>query len=133
LHYFTNFTGSKNSALYWFFIALFKVPLGFLPNSKIEDTIPINLMFGGILKILQDFVAPIYLFLRADYQLTIKEAGDILSAGDIEMSASVSKKIAGRETRKFEIEIKISQENELKIFVSFNEAKMKIICRNELN
>jgi urea transporter len=130
LHYFTNFTGSKNSALYWFFIALFKVPLGFLPNSKIEDTIPINLMFGGVLKILQDFVAPLYLFLRADYQLTIKEAGDILSAGDIEMSASVSKKIAGRETRKFEIEIKISQENELKIFVSFNEAKMKIICRN---
>jgi hypothetical protein len=87
-------------------------------------------MFGGVLKILQDFVAPLYLFLRADYQLTIKEAGDILSAGDIEMSASVSKKIAGRETRKFEIEIKISQENELKIFVSFNEAKMKIICRN---
>ena len=133
LHYFTNFTGSKNSALYWFFVALFKVPLGFLPNSKIEDTIPINLMFGGILKILQDFVAPIYLFLRADYQLTIKEAGDILSAGDIEMSASVSKKIAGRETRNFEIEIKISQENELQIFVSFNEAKLKIKCQNELN
>jgi len=49
------------------------------------------------------------------------------------MSASVSKKIAGRETRNFEFEIKISQENELQIFVSFNEAKLKIKCQNELN
>ena len=59
LHYFTNFTGTKNSALYWFYLSLFKVPLGFLPNSKITDTIPLNQMFGGSLKILQDFIAPV--------------------------------------------------------------------------
>jgi urea transporter len=133
LHYFTNFTGKKNTALYWFFVSLFKVPLGFQPNSKIADTIPVNLMFNGVPKILQDFVAPVFLFLKAEYQLTIKEAGDILSSGDIEMEATVSQKMAGREIRKFQTGIKISQDNVFQLSVQLNDAKIKIICRNDLD
>lgn len=133
LHYFTNYTGKKNTALYWFFVSLFKVPLGFQPNSKIEDNIPLNLMFNGIPKVLQDFVAPVFLFLKAGYQLTIKEAGDILSSGEIEMETTVSQKIAGREIRKFQTEIKITQENVFRLSVQLNDAKISIICRNVLD
>jgi urea transporter len=133
LHYFTNFTGKKNTALYWFFVSLFKVPLGFQPNSKIADTIPVNLMFNGVLKILQDFVAPVFLFLKAEYQLTIKEAGDILSSGDIEMEATVSQKMAGREIRKFQTGIKISQDNVFQLSVQLKYAKIRIKCRNDLD
>jgi murein DD-endopeptidase MepM/ murein hydrolase activator NlpD len=133
LHYFTNFTGKKNTALYWFFVSLFKVPLGFQPNSKIADTIPVNLMFNGVLKILQDFVAPVFLFLKAEYQLTIKEAGDILSSGDIEMEATISQKMAGREIRKFQTGIKISQDNVFQLSVQLKYAKIRIKCRNDLD
>jgi urea transporter/murein DD-endopeptidase MepM/ murein hydrolase activator NlpD len=133
LHYFTNFTGSKNSALYWFFISLFKVPLGFLPNSKISDTIPLNLMFGGPLNVLQDFVAPLFLFLKVDYHLTIKETGDILSSGNIGLEAAISQKIAGKEIRRFHSELKIGAGNEFIITVNFNEAKIKIKCQNKLD
>jgi urea transporter len=131
LHYFTNFTGSKNSALYWFFISLFKVPLGFLPNSKITDNIPLNLMFGGTLNFLQDFVAPLYLFLKAEYRLSIKQAGDILSSGNIEMDATISQKIAGKEIRRIHSEIKIKQENEFHLVINFNDVKIKIKCQNK--
>lgn len=133
LHYFTNFTGKKNTALYWFFVSLFKVPLGFQPNSKISDTIPVNLMFKGVPKILQDFVAPVFLFLKAEYQLIIKEAGDILSSGDIEMEATIAQKMAGNEIRKFQTGIKISQESVFHLLVKFNDAKINIICRNDLD
>ncbi|QGY44383.1 peptidoglycan DD-metalloendopeptidase family protein [Maribellus comscasis] len=133
LHYFTNFTGSKNTALYWFFISLFKVPLGFLPNSKIYDSIPLNMMFSGALKFLQDFIAPVFLFLKVDYALTIKEAGDILSSGDIKMAAVITKKIFGRETAKILAEIKIKQEGKIEIDIEFKEAKIKLICQNELD
>jgi hypothetical protein len=109
------------------------VPLGFQPNSKIADAIPVNLMFNGVPKILQDFVAPVFLFLKADYQLTIKEAGDILSSGDIEMEATVSQKMAGREIRKFQTGIKISQDNVFLLTVQLNDAKISIICRNDLD
>ncbi|MEN8118088.1 MAG: urea transporter [Bacteroidota bacterium] len=132
LHYFTNFTGTKNSALYWFFISLFKVPMGFLPNSKITDYIPLNMMFGGILKFLQDFIAPVFLFLKVGYTLRMKEAGGILSSDDLEMSARATKKIAGRETKTYQSEIKIGEKGEIEIVVIFKEAKIKIICRNEL-
>lgn len=131
LHFFTNFTGTKDSALYWFFVSLFKVPLGFLPNSKIADTIPINIMFGGVLKLLQDFIAPIFLFLKVDYELTMKRSGDILSSGEIEMEATINKKIAGKEAKKFHSEIKILQDGIFEINVEFKEAKIKITCQNE--
>jgi urea transporter len=132
LHYFTNFTGTKNSALYWFFMALFKVPLGFLPNSKITDSIQLNMMFGGILKFFQDFIAPIFLFLKVDYDLSIKDSGDILSSGDINLSAIITKKIAGRKIKEFNCEVNITQEGAFNIFINFDDAKIKIICQNEL-
>ncbi|WP_282189145.1 urea transporter [Maribellus sp. YY47] len=132
LHYFTNYTGTRFSPLYWFFIALFKVPTRFLPNSKIQDVIPVNLMFSGPLKFLQDFIAPVYLFLNTSYQLTMKDAGDILSSGDIEMEASVSKNILGKSVRSYEIGVRINTGNQIEINVIFNEAKIKLTCQNEL-
>ena len=133
LHFFTNFTGSKNSALYWFFISLFKVPLGFMPNSKISDGIPLNLMFRGVLNLLQDFVAPLFLFLKVDYELTMKKSGDILSTGDVELAAEISQKIAGRVIRRFLSEIKVGQEGKFELTVVFNETKIKIVCQNDLD
>lgn len=132
LHYFTNFTGAKDSALFWFFTVLFKVPLGFLPNSKISDTIPANHMFGGMLKLLQDFVAPIFLFLKIDYHLTMKEAGDILSSGDIEMNAQIIKKIAGRKIKEFNCDLNINQEGIFNITVYFYQTKIIIQCQDKL-
>ncbi len=132
LHYFTNFTGTKFSPLFWFFIALFKVPFGFLPNSKIKDPVPVNLLFNGILKFLQDFVAPIFLFLNVDYQLVMKEAGDILSSGDIEMQALVNKTIFGKTVKSYEMGIRITQDNTFEISIKFDQAKIRIKCQNEL-
>ena len=132
LHYFTNFTGKKNTALYWFFIPLFKIPIGFLTNSKVSDSVPLNMMFGGILKFIQDLIAPIFLFLKVNYQLTIKKSGDILSSDDIEMTAVISKKIFGKETENFQADIKIGQTGKIKIIIEFKEVKIKITCQNGL-
>ena len=131
LHYFTNYTGTKYSPLFWFFIALFKVPFGFLPNSKIKDPMPINLLFAGPLKFLQDFIAPIYLFLNVDYQLTMKEAGDILSSGDIEMKAMVNKTIFGKKMNSYEMGIYITQDNVFEFNINFDQSKIRIKCQNE--
>ncbi len=132
LHYFTNFTGERNSALFWLFVVFFKVPLGFLPNSKIEDSIPLNMMFGGGLKFLQDFVAPVFFFLKVDYNLTMKEAGDILSSGDVEMNAQIITKIAGRINKKYNCELKVGQNGTFDITINFDKTIIKIKCQNEL-
>lgn len=132
LHYFTNFQGTKNSALYWFFLLLFKVHLGFLPNSQSNDTIPIHLTFIGLLKYLQDFVAPVYLFLKANYTLTIKDSGDILASEDIRLISQITKKIAGKKMKEIYAETTINQEGNFNISIEFEKVKMKMLCQNEL-
>jgi len=131
LHYFTNFTGKKETPLYWFFLTFFKVPLGFLPNSNIRDHVPVNMMFGGMLMILQDLIAPMYLFLKVDYSLEIKKAGDILSSGDVKMISQITKRIAGRETGKYDFTITIKENGVFEIEIRFNDLKIQMICRNE--
>jgi len=131
LHYFTNFTGKKETPLYWFFLTLFKVPLGFLPNSKISDQVPVNMMFGGMLKFLQDFIAPLYLFLKVDYTLEIKKAGDILSSGDVKMISEITKRIAGKETAKYNFTINIKESGVFEVEIRYNDLKIQMICRNE--
>lgn len=131
LHYFTNFTGKKETPLYWFFLTLFKVPLGFLPNSNIRDHVPVNRLFGGMLMILQDLIAPMYLFLKVDYSLEIKKAGDILSSGDVKMVSQITKRIAGREAGKYDFTITIKENGVFEIEIRFNDLKIQMICRNE--
>lgn len=132
LHYFTNFTGRKHSPMFWFFLALFKVPIGFLPNSTINDEVPVNMMFTGVLKFLQDFIAPIYLFLKIDYQLVMKDGGDILSSGDLEMEVTIRKKILGREVSNYRIAVQVTPENAIKLSVNFENTKIELSCQNEL-
>jgi len=132
LHYFTNFTGSKYTPLYWFFMALFKVPLGFLPHSKISDAVPVNLMFSGALKFLQDFIAPVYLFLNAEYKLVMKQSGDILSSGNLEMQVIISKRIFGREVSACAMDVQVTQEGVINLSVNFKDTKIEISCQNEL-
>jgi urea transporter/murein DD-endopeptidase MepM/ murein hydrolase activator NlpD len=131
LHYFTNFTGKKETPLYWFFLALFKVPLGFVPNSNIRDQVPVNLMFGGVLKFIQDFIAPVYLFLKAEYSLEIKKAGDILSSGDVTMISEIRTKIAGNGAEKYEFSTSLNENGVFNIEIRSNDFKIKMICRNE--
>ncbi len=132
LHYFTNYNGQKNTALYWFFTTLYKVPLGFLPNSEISDSIPLNLMFNGILKYLQDFIAPIFLFLKVDYELTLKETSDILSSGDVTMNVLITKRIGRRKAKKYHCKVIVNDQKAIEISIFTNNAKIKIQCINEL-
>ncbi len=132
LHYFTNFTGKKESPLYWFFLALFKVPLGFLPESTIQDQIPANLLFTGPIKLLQDFIAPLYLFLKADYNLEIKDAGDILSSGNIEMHSTIRKKVAAKEISEYNFKINIGQKDSFDIEIIYKDIKIQLLCGNAI-
>jgi len=131
MHYFTNFTGKKYTPLYWFFLIFFKVPTGFLPDSKINDLIPVNFLFNGFLRYIQDFIAPVYLFLGVDYKLRMKRAGDILSSGDVKLEVDVTKKIAGREIKTYRSKIKVNEQGDFEILIVFNETKIKMLCQNE--
>ena len=68
LLYFTDFVGNRSSSLYAFYVGCHKVLLGYYSPLTVKDAFPIIGFYNGFLKILQDFVAPFYLFLKTDYQ-----------------------------------------------------------------
>jgi urea transporter/murein DD-endopeptidase MepM/ murein hydrolase activator NlpD len=77
LLYFTDFVGDKNSSLYAFYVGCHKLLLGYYKDLIVHDLLPISSVYKGVLKIIQDFIAPFYLFLKADYQSICTEIDDI--------------------------------------------------------
>lgn len=74
--WFTHFEGSRNSLLYLFFLALFKVPLFFEVSLDVKDEYPVNLVFSKFKRWFQDFVAPFRVFLTATYHLQFQKMDD---------------------------------------------------------
>ncbi len=77
LLYFTDFVGDRQSALYLFYVGCHKILLGYYNNLIINDLLPITGIYNGVLKVIQDVVAPFYLFLKADYQSTCTSIDDV--------------------------------------------------------
>jgi len=117
IHYFTHFSGDKNSLLFYFYIALFKVPLGYYKEMNIVDNLPLSILKNRTQKILQDFVAPFFTFLHAKYFLKFVRKSDDFSKTLIEIKSSVSLKRIKKTYRVIDFDIKIINNNieELKI------------------
>jgi len=89
LIYFKNYIGSKKSALYYFYLALYNVPFGYYQNMQITDNYPVNLVYNKYLMYLQDVIAPFYLFLKAKFQLIYKKTDNQLSPSKIELESKL--------------------------------------------
>jgi urea transporter len=74
LIYFTHFEGERNSLLYYFFLANYKVIFGFYRNLKLEDLFPLHII-GGKLRFIQDFLSPFYLFIKSTFTLNYVKSG----------------------------------------------------------
>ena len=72
--YFTAFAGDKQSLLYYFYIACYKIYLSTDPALPAVDKFPLQLGTGNITKWLQDFVAPFFIFSRLHYESLNKPA-----------------------------------------------------------
>lgn len=69
LFMFNHYVGPKETLLYYFFQATFKVQLGFYNNLHINDNFPLNLIMKNPLLFFQDFVAPFFKFLRSEFTM----------------------------------------------------------------
>jgi hypothetical protein len=95
LIYFKNFIGNKYSPLYFFYLALYKVPFGFYQNVEITDTFPINLVYNKYLIYIQDVIAPFYLFLKSKFLLTYKNSDTSLSPSSITLESRMNTSFFG--------------------------------------
>jgi hypothetical protein len=69
MFYFTDFKGSKQSLLYVFYLAAYKILLGSYPNLNLEDRYSLQYVSNPVARVLQDFAAPFVTIAKAKFLL----------------------------------------------------------------
>ena len=109
LFMFRHYEGSRDSLLYFFFLAAFKIPLGFYKNIEITDHLPLNLMMKKIPLIFQDFVAPFYKFLRSDYRMNFEYIDNDLTTSRIRLASSAENFLLGKKLDGYHFTLEIGE------------------------
>jgi len=87
--YFVHFEGNRKSPLYFFYLALFRLPLFYGARTEIHDQFPPNRVFSNFSLLIQDFVAPFVLYLDGRYSLGLSEKQDLLGGEEISLTSGV--------------------------------------------
>lgn len=108
LFYFTFFEGKKKTCLYYFYLAAYKLLLGYYPEIAIKDSYPLYLLGSSWIRFLQDFIAPFYQFMRARFNLKQVKADDNMDPEEITIESGSSLTAFGKilEGTAYEIQIK---------------------------
>ena len=117
MFYFTDFEGDKSSLLFKFYLASYRQLLGYYEGIKIEDKIPLIHFNTKIAQFFQDFLAPFYLFTKANYHSTFTHADNQYAPQNIIINSHVEAKFIKKTFKKinFEIELKNYQLNRFTI------------------
>lgn len=129
-HYFTSFDGNKNSLLYYFYLANYKVMTAFYKNLKIKDFYPLNNTANNIMLVLQDFIAPFYIFMKSEYQLNYVSKKDDFTNSDIILESKAEIKIGKMITKEVSFETQIV-DNIINSFI-IQQGKKKIIVKRQI-
>ncbi|MFZ4520819.1 MAG: urea transporter [Bacteroidales bacterium] len=126
IHYFTHFEGEKSSVLYKFFLGAYKVMMGYYRNLLVKDLYPVNTFNNRFIGIIQDFVAPFFLFTRSEYSLKYLAMDDALMQTNIRLKSEVSA-IAGRhEIKNMECEMFVGPQGLDRFIIRENEKETEV-------
>jgi len=99
--YFTHFEGKKRSLLFYFYLAAYKVLYGYYKDIELKDTFPVNTLNSGLLILLQDFVAPFFMFLKTNYSLKYISKKEDFTDSSIEMESQVDIRVGGIRMKRY--------------------------------
>ncbi len=107
IHYFTFFEGDRSSVLFRFFLAAYKVMMGYYPGLLVKDQYPVNTFNNTPVGLIQDFCAPFMIFTRAEYSLSYLGMDDALMQTGIRLRSEVTARIGSHELKKMDCELYI--------------------------
>jgi urea transporter len=128
LHYFTFFEGKKNSLLYYFFIAAYKVVLGYYQNLVIEDQYPLYLLASPAKRFLHDLTAPFFQYMSGHFRLEYQTIDDELAPENIKIGSSAELKTFNNTTSVAEFSILIGESRICEFEVRLLNKKIIAIC-----
>ena len=110
MFYFTQFTGDDNSLLYYFYLGVYKVALGFYQDLEVKDKFPLAILKNNFKRFLQDFIAPFHIFMKADFIIKYVKMVDDLSTSSILLQSEANLKFSGKRSSSIHFEIFIDED-----------------------
>jgi urea transporter len=129
--YFYNFIGSRRSLLYYFFLATYKVPLGFYKDITIKDTFALNFIYSKLGLFIQDFIAPFFVFLKSNFELKYSEIDEVINPSYLTLNSSAEKLFFGKPTGRKNFSVGINKDGIDTIKVFFKNKTIKATCIKE--
>ena len=126
---FNHFEGDKNSLLFYFYQGFYQVLQGNYKDISISDELPQNISFKGPLMIIQDFIAPFWLFLKSKYTLNYPDSDNLINESEINLNSKVTKTVMGLKLNEIVSELVINKIG-IKTFV-FKNGENEIIASIE--
>ena len=121
---FTHFTGDRNSLLYSFYLAAYKVPLVYIDCYKSTDYLPVNHTFKGWRLFLHDFTSPFFMYLKATVDVKMKMVGSEFDPERIEYTSKLSGYSFNRKVWTKDFKFEVNRDNSLK----FEEKKSELVA-----
>jgi len=109
LFQFINFEGNKKSFLYVLYLSLYKVEQGFYKDLLIKDNIAIDNVFEKRRRVIQDLLAPFYIYLNANFSLKYLSIDNEFSPSKITMDSSLELKSSNKTLQKINYNINIEK------------------------
>lgn len=121
--YFIDFTGSRDSLLFYFYLANYKVIFGYYQGLEIQDVLPPNLFHFPVINSLQDFLAPFKRIVHARFSLKFVDKQSDLLDENIELRSQVAVSFGKKMLKKVFFELYI-QEGHIETFIVQTQHKL---------
>lgn len=106
--YFTDFEGDRRSLLFQFYLAAYRQLLGYYDNITIKDNVPLIHFNNKMIQFFQDFVAPFYLFTKANHTSSFIYADNTYAPQKLIIKTEIETRVLEQTFKKtnFELELK---------------------------
>lgn len=91
---FTDFLGDQTSLLYHFYLANYKLILGYYQGLSIEEKYPVATLKMKLFDLFQDVFAPFYRFVQSNYRIEYVHVDDVHLTTKIQLNATAELSIA---------------------------------------
>jgi len=91
MFYFTSFSGDRKSLLYFFYLASYRVLLGYYENIIVTDIFPLHMIAGKKLPLwLHDLAAPFFQFMEAGFSIRPSMSDSPVNPSQVTLSSEIS-------------------------------------------
>jgi len=125
---FTHFEGDRNSLLYSFYLAAFKIPLVNTESYVSTDYLPVNHTFKGWRLFIHDFTSPFFMYLKANVEVKMKTIGSEFDPDRIEYTSKLTGYSFNRIIWAKNFHLEVNSDNSLRFFDQ--QSELEAVCES---